>query len=108
MDERLAGKVFLVPGLLAHQHEVRALASRSRPRMAGVLVGADSACIRSRLWQARAATRSPGRHRLELKLIRHLDARSVGPSLGINAGPAPVVRRNARLAPPGHKDIFIS
>src|SRR5947208_12471059 len=37
-DERLAAQVFLVAGLLADQHDARALASFTRHRLGGVLV----------------------------------------------------------------------
>ena len=55
-DERLAGKVFLVAGLLANQHQVRMRGALRRGPPGSHPHTADSACRRSRPWPAPPAT----------------------------------------------------
>src|SRR5262249_52023193 len=80
-DERLAGKVFLVPRLLADQHEVRTLAPLSRHRLGGMLV--ERAAPAFVLGLGKLAQRRDRQANiiigLELKFFLH-------PVAGINAG----------------------
>ena len=55
-DERLAGKVFLVAGLLANQHQMRMAAAFAGHRLGCILIQRAAACTRARPARVPAAS----------------------------------------------------
>ena len=101
-DERLAGKVFLVAGLLAHQHQVRMAAPFAGDRLGCILIQRTARAGVLGLGQLRQRLDCRNHIELKLGLLRHRGRSWQGSTLTDQRACAPAVRPARRDHPLEH------